>query len=239
MTHTDSPADTRMMGIVHSALRRDLVRIRLVLDSPGEVTDTRRVALAEHVLWLMGFLHQHHQGEDEGLYPQVLRKNPGAVELLETMHVDHSRIEPALTALDAAARDIRDDRPGSQRELQVCLDDMAAVLVPHLAREEQEMMPVVSDTLTDAEWRAWDQEFNIKPKAMRDLADEAHWVIDGLDDEGRRFVEHLVPPVPRFIVLRLLGGRYRRRRAHLWDGTPAASVPSLPIAAYEARNTRP
>jgi hypothetical protein len=47
-------------------------------------------------------------------------------------------------------------------------------------------------------------------------------------------VRHLVPPVPRFILIRLMGGSYRRRRAALWDGTRAAEVPSLAIGAEKA-----
>ena len=38
------PADTRMMGIVHSALRRDLVRLRLVLGTAGAQEPRRRKA---------------------------------------------------------------------------------------------------------------------------------------------------------------------------------------------------
>jgi hypothetical protein len=38
-----------------------------------------------------------------------------------------------------------------------------------------------------------------------------------------------VPAVPRFILVKLLGGAYRRRRALLWDGTPAAAVPPLTV----------
>jgi hypothetical protein len=71
------PADTRMMGIVHSALRRDLVRLRLVLGTPAAREPRRRTALAEHVIWMMDFLHHHHSGEDAGLYPLVVRRNPG------------------------------------------------------------------------------------------------------------------------------------------------------------------
>ena len=33
-TNDDGPADTRMMGIVHDALRRDLARTRAALASP-------------------------------------------------------------------------------------------------------------------------------------------------------------------------------------------------------------
>ena len=74
--HPDAPADTQMMPIVHSALRRDLVRLRIVLGTPEAAEPRRRTALAEHVLWLMHFLHDHHSGEDDGLYPLVVRRNP-------------------------------------------------------------------------------------------------------------------------------------------------------------------
>ena len=63
----DGPADTRMMGIVHDALRRDLARARAALAGP--VAPEQRRALAAHVGWMMDFLHEHHRGEDAGLYP--------------------------------------------------------------------------------------------------------------------------------------------------------------------------
>ena len=96
------------------------------------------------------------------------------------------------------------------------------------------MMPVVSASITEREWREWDEEFNLKPKGLRELAMDGHWILDGLEGPGREHIETLVPPVPRFILLRLLGGPYQRRRAALWDGTPAAEVPSIPVDAMEA-----
>jgi hypothetical protein len=53
------------------------------------------------------------------------------------------------------------------------MDELDDVLLPtHLEREEQQMMPVVSRSITGGEWRARDEEFNLKPKSLRDLADE-------------------------------------------------------------------
>jgi hemerythrin-like domain-containing protein len=227
----DAPADTRMMGVVHSALRRDLVRVGLVLDTPAATEPARRRALAEHLLWMMDFLHAHHSGEDEGLYPLVTRRNAGAAELVERMDADHSSITPAMEGLERAAKKHLADPTSPDSALQAAVDQLCEVLLPHLEREELQMMPVVSASITEGEWRAWDQEFNLKPKRMTDLAEEGHWVLDGLDEESREHVEHLVPPVPRFILIKLLGGHYRRKRATLWNGTPAAQVPSLPIEA--------
>ena len=69
--HLDRPADTRMMGIVHDALRRDLIRTRDALTTAPYPEGDRRRAVAGHVDWLMNFLHDHHSAEDAGLYPAV------------------------------------------------------------------------------------------------------------------------------------------------------------------------
>jgi hemerythrin-like domain-containing protein len=230
----DGPADTRMMGVVHSALRRDLVRVGLILGTPQAAEPARRTALAEHLLWMMRFLHEHHSGEDEGLYPLVQRRNPASADLLERMDADHASIAPAMAALTAAAKHHLTDRTSPDSTLQRAVDQLSAVLLPHLEREELEMMPVVAASITEGEWRSWDQEFNIKPKGLSTLAEQAHWVLDGLDEESSDHVRHLVPPVPRFILITLLGGRYRRRRTTLWHGTRADDVPSLPIEALRA-----
>jgi hypothetical protein len=136
--------------------------------------------------------------------------------------------------LKAAAQQHLDDPHSPDEPLIRALDALNDVLLAHLEVEETEMMPVVSRSITEADWRAWDEEFNLKTKKMLDLAVEGHWLIDGLDEEHSNHVKHLVPPVPRFILVHLLGGPYRRRRAALWDGTRAAEVPSLPIGAEKA-----
>jgi hypothetical protein len=230
----DAPADTRMMGIVHSALRRDLVRLGIVLGTAQAAEPARRTALAEHLLWMMDFLHDHHSAEDDGLYPLVTRRNPTSADLVERMDTDHNAIAPAITALTAAAKHHLADPASPDSTLQLAIDRLRAVLLPHLEREEQEMMPVVSASITEGEWRAWDEQFNLKPKGLTALAEQGHWVLDGLDDQSSAHVKHLVPPIPRFILIKLLARHYRRKRATLWNGTQAAEVPSLPIEAAES-----
>jgi hypothetical protein len=55
-------------------------------------------------------------------------------------------------------------------------------------------------------------------------------MIDNLDEASVAVVTGLVPAVPRFLMLRFLGGPYRRRREELWGGTPAEAVRSVPRA---------
>ena len=207
------------------------MRARLVLAEPTPLTGERRTALADHVRWLMDFLHHHHTNEDDGLYPLVLEKNPAAGELLAVMNADHDRITPRILELDVAARAYSTGAPGSDATLLAALEALEADMCPHLEREEREMMPVVSQSITNGEWRAWEDGFT-KVKSMKQLADEGHWLLDNLDAGRRDFVVRLVPAVPRFILVNFLGGPYRKKSALLWGGTPAADVPSLSVDDY-------
>jgi hemerythrin-like domain-containing protein len=210
-----------MMGIVHDALRRDLSRLRTALMTAPYPDGDRKHALAEHVAWLMDFLHEHHHGEDNGLYPMVRAKNPDAAELLDAMNADHQRIDPAMDRLrDANERWRTSSEDSARLDMVAALDALDEVLLPHLEREEAEMMPVVASSITHRDWHTWDQQTNIKPKSMPKLAEEGNWLLDGLTGERREVLLHEVPAIPRYIVLYGFGPGYRRRAALRWD--PAA-----------------
>lgn len=219
----NGPADTSMMGIVHSALLRDLQRVRGALETAPFPQGRRRTALAAHLAWMMTFLHAHHSTEDAGLYPMIRLKNPATAELLDAMDADHKAIDPAIAALRAAT-----DRWGpngadvERAALVTALDELLAVLTPHLEREEAEAMPVVSAIITHREWHEWDQTYNIKPKSLPVLAEEGLWLMEDLDEPRRQVVLHEVPLVPRLIVLYGFGPGYRRKIAERWS-VPAAS----------------
>ena len=232
-TDPGGPADTRMMGIVHGALRRDLERARLVLESHA-VPDARRAALAEHLVWAMDFLHHHHQGEDAGLYPLVRRKDPSLTPVLDAMDAEHHAITPAMDEVTAAARAWADD-PGQQERVAAAVAALRTVLDPHLRHEEVEMMPLVERSLTHREHEDWEQTYNVKPKKTAQLAFEGHWMVDNAGAEDRSTVLHVVPPVPRFLLVNLMGRPYARRREALWAGTAAADVPLLTLAELERR----
>ncbi|GAA1288488.1 hypothetical protein GCM10009658_36240 [Planotetraspora silvatica] len=218
------PADTRIMGIVHGALRRDLDRTRTALTSEPHPLGRQRRALGEHVVWMMDFLHHHHSGEDKGLWPLVRDRNPAAGPLLDSLEAEHHRIVPAMETMTATGRRYADTTTDEARvELVAALDELNEVLVPHLDREVEEGMPVVSKSITQAEWQAWDEANNIKPKSFAQLGLEGHWLIDDIDPEGYQIVVNLVPAVPRFILIRGFARAYRRRAAARWQ--PDLSAP--------------
>lgn len=228
-TDLRTAAKMRNMGIIHSALRRDLERIRLTLETQPYPERRRRRALALHVLWVMNVLHLHHTAEDVGLWPLIRVKNPSAGALLDEMDADHKRIAPAMRRVEEAARAYRDD--GSTREgVLAALAGLGDVLLPHLRREERETMPVVGAALTTDEYLAVEKEYFVKPKGFRELGAEAPWIVDGLSPEDREVIMGVIPAVPRFVLLHGFGPGYHRRSALLWGDGPAAAVPSLKLS---------
>src|SRR6266540_5616459 len=136
------PADTRMMGIVHDALRRDLGRAVGALSTIPSPQDAQRSAIGEHLVWMTEFLHAHHHGEDSGLWPLVRSRDPRAQPLLEEMEAAHARVAPLVQDCVAAARRYGSDSSGDARvDLLGALTRLVDVLLPHLQREEDEMMP--------------------------------------------------------------------------------------------------
>ena len=103
--------------------------------------------------------------------------------------------------------------------VETALTSLRAVLDPHLLREENEMMPVVSTTLTHGQWEAFNQEHYIKPKSKSELGQEGHWLIDSIDPRGYQVVVGNVPPIPRFVLLHAFARRYARDCLARWGGS--------------------
>jgi hypothetical protein len=142
------------------------------------------------------------------------------------MEADHHAILPAMRDVDAAARAFRND-PRAQKGLAAALDNLSAVLLPHLRREEDEAMPVVASALTVEDWQSWDQRYNVRGKSLTCLAMDGHWLMDQLDPQRYRTLVHLVPPTARLLIVKGFAGRYRRACALRWG----ADVPVRPLAA--------
>jgi Hemerythrin HHE cation binding domain len=183
-----------MMAIVHRALCRDLERVNDVLTTQPHPQGGQRQALGDHVVWLMHFLHEHHTGQDEGLWPMVRSSNPAAGRLLDALDADHRRIAPAADRLEAAGKTYAATTGGKERtELHAALQALNVELLPHLHREVEEAMPMVYASITHAQWQKWDQDRNVKGKSLAELGYVGHWLIDGIDAEGYQVVVGEVP----------------------------------------------
>jgi len=220
--------DTRMNGIVHAALKRDLERIALLVDRPDDLSGERLRAIGTHAVWLMGLLHEHHTTEDERLFPVMRANNPDIGPLLDTMLAEHGAIAAAVTTLEEAGRRAEAGEDDAAAGLGEAVAGLRRVLDPHLEHEERSLSPLVPDSMTAEQWTAFEKS-NTAGKKPPQLAFQGHWMLDNLDPSSAEVVKHLIPAVPRFVMLTFLGGPYRKRREACWGGTPAEAVRAVPL----------
>jgi hypothetical protein len=165
----------------------------------------------------MDFLHSHHADEDQGLWPLVLAHNPAASDMLDQMDADHARISPQIDrVVEGAARYRTDPSRPAREALAASIEELRSVLDPHLRREEDEMMPIVSRSITDAQFKAYENASHVAAKSKKELGREGHWLIDSLDPERYDVVLHTVAAIPRFILLHAMARPYRLECAERW-----------------------
>jgi hypothetical protein len=222
-TEASAPADTRIMAIIHSALRRDLTRAADALSSSPVPGDAQRVGISLHLQTMMRFLHLHHGGEDAWLWPTMRRLNPSSAELVDQMVADHLAVAPHIETVTNAAAAYEKSADGREALLQT-LGDLRGPLDPHLRREVDDMMPIVAATLTARQWDDWERKYYISPKSKKELGMEGVWLIDAADRSGYDVVVGKVNPVLRFVLLHVFGPKYRQECATRWG----ADVPVGP-----------
>ena len=144
------------------------------------------------------------------------------------MEAEHAAVADAVAALESAGRGAEAGEPGAAVALREAVAALRTVLDPHLEHEERDLSPQVPESVTEKEWREFEKS-NTDGAKPPELAFIGHWMLDNLDVAGATVVKGNVPAVPRFVMLRFLGGPYRARAAACWGGTPAADVRSEPL----------
>ncbi|MFD4249115.1 hemerythrin domain-containing protein [Amycolatopsis thermoflava] len=145
--------DTRDMEIVHRAFRRES---RLLVELVAAVApgDTARAGVvAGHFRDYRLGLKNHHEGEDELLWPPLLARVDLEADIVLRMEAQHDRVAATLTKLDAAVPAWEAAAGAAERDALVAvLADHRAVLLEHLDDEEATLLPLAAHHLTLAEW---------------------------------------------------------------------------------------
>ena len=210
-----APADTRIMTIVHNGLRRDLQRVHTALSDWPYPDPVQRAAIVDHLSWMIQFLHKHHHAEDDGLYPMVRQRVPKAAGILDVMDRDHHALAAAIDGVARSARDYAAS-DASRDDLRCAVDELAALMLPHLRREEDEAMPVVSQCMSKAEWDDWDRRFNLDTRSLAERSFDGLWLMDGTDEADCEVVRSVIPRPVAWMLERFKSRDYARRAYRCW-----------------------
>jgi hemerythrin-like domain-containing protein len=202
----DGPADAGFMRALHAALRRDLSRLRDAAAHLGNSPAPPAVLAGWDAFRAQ--LDNHHAAEDDDLWP-VLRaelSDPGDLAAVEAMVAEHQQIPPALADVDAALRGAGD--------LAAPAGHLSAVLLDHLAHEERDVLPLIEQHLTRAQWRAFLHQERAR-RSPRERSEFLAWILDDATEQDTAAVLTEMPPPARLVYRRVLRPRYDAQ--HRWQ----------------------
>lgn len=131
--NADSPGEA--IRLIHDVFRRELALIRAELDRGNG--STLGAQLRVNCLTLCQGLHNHHQGEDAALFPQLADRHPGFASARERLAREHERIAELAGELRRAVS--TRDPAAARAEVLRLTEELEA----HLAYEEEQLLPLL------------------------------------------------------------------------------------------------
>lgn len=208
-TRPDRPA-VEEMYVVHRAFRTYLPRVAWHVRATPAGRVRRAAVVADHLRLLLHGLEVHHTGEDVELWPRLLeRARPSAV-LVATMQAQHETVHAGAEHVRSLAATWR-AAPGAVEgeQLARAVESLCSSLFEHLDLEEREVLPLVEEHVTQAEWARLGESIR-HGTGPRDLAVLVGMLIEVCDDAERRQMLAALP-VPARLVAGSLGVRLHRR----------------------------
>jgi hemerythrin-like domain-containing protein len=209
-----TPVDTHEMLLIHRVIRREIGRLPALLRrTSGD--PARAKLVASHAREMLHFVHTHHSGEDELLWPVLRPRVSLDGELIDRMQAQHEQVA-------AAVEDVRRDLPAWEasadgaigERMAARLDSTGDVLTAHLAEEEERVLPLVSQHFTQAEWDALGEHGLAAVPGKRRLVILGHILAEADDAERAQFLQRIPPPAR--VAYKLIGRRqYARETARL------------------------
>ncbi|GAA2024585.1 hypothetical protein GCM10009819_04420 [Agromyces tropicus] len=215
--------DTSDILIVHRIFRWGFREMpRLVRDAtPGDLARTTVVADAVDLVTLG--LHVHHEGEDAMLWDPIEARRPSCALTVGLMREQHRHVAALLGRVGPRVVDWRERADADAAEaLAAALDDVGVALGVHLGQEEDEVVPVAAEVLSQREWDAIG-EHGRESFPKDGIPIQLGLMIDAVPEADRADWprEHLPAPI-RLLWAILLRRRYAAwQRALFPEGMPA------------------
>jgi iron-sulfur cluster repair protein YtfE (RIC family) len=197
--------------VVHRAMTVDLRKLATAAAELVYRPDPKRMAALRHYLNAVSHeIVSHHQVEDDHVWP-FLEAVAGHRTALVPLTEDHERLDPLLhRAGELAARE------RSSPELAAVLRELADLLARHVADEERDVFPIITERVRVADYERLQKRFqgNLKPSLLPFLVP---WVMRHASPEDRAALL-AEAGWPLRVLNRLFEPRFRAREELLFGG---------------------
>jgi len=214
-----NPIEVRDMAIIHHGLREGYTESARLVRAATTSSKARVTFLADHIDLGISLLHHHHESEDELLYPILMERAPERAGTTAEVAEEHQLVQTAMTKASEACHEWRQAPSADNAErLARSLDELNAVLQPHLDDEEQKIVPLAAVTLTQAEWNAMgERSMEGIPKNKRAIVFGA--LLEPLNESDRAFMMNQLPMLVRLLYPVLIRPSWTRYARTLRTGT--------------------
>jgi iron-sulfur cluster repair protein YtfE (RIC family) len=193
--------DTRDMLAVHKVFRDALAAAPKIVGAASSADPEHAANVASFYANVLAFLHVHHEGEDELVWPKLLERAPEQAARVQEIADQHDTVTERLAVAEqelASWAEKPDVDHGAK--LAGALVLLARDLVPHLDQEEAFVLPLVEAHLTVEEYA------ELPVHGMQHFSGDKVWVLLGLlfeampPEQREETLAHMPPPVADFWV---------------------------------------
>ncbi len=224
---TATKPDVQEMVIVHRMFRREYRLAPVLVRGVAPGDRSRAAVVAAHLRELTVLLHHHHQGEDDLVWPRLHARTPVSDDLVHRMEGQHEHVGGLLSQVEEVLLPAWAADPGlAQREaLAEVLDALAPALEAHLDEEEREVLPLIEQHLTTAEWDELGERAVAaipKPRLLVLMG----YILEEASPSERQTMLGVLPPPVRLLYKTLGQRKHVKERDRIRAGTlPAQRRP--------------
>ncbi|OBJ53421.1 hemerythrin domain-containing protein [Mycobacterium sp. 1423905.2] len=207
------------MAMVHRALRTELHRVPNLIDDVGAGEAKRAAVVNAHLNFVVTLLHHHHAAEDDLIWPKLHARVPSCDNAICRMEQAHRAIAAGVdTAKATGAVWAKTGARSAGERLRTAVDELIGLVDAHLADEERDVVPLIEDYITAAEWKkATARGASILRTHPRLGLVFAGCMLEGASDDDKHRLLAGVPSAAR-IMWNLAGTRtYEGYRAKLYS----------------------
>ena len=191
--------DTNDMLAVHQVFRDALSAAPSLVGTVAPGDTARSAAVGTYYANVLAFLHSHHTGEDELVWPLLTARAGEHAAEVERVAGQHRDVDAAIARAEVLVGSWTTTPDAAlTTALTTALTDLHGLLVAHLDEEEQIVLPLAAEHLTIEEWGA------LPAHGMKSFTGDKLWLILGLlrdrmtQEQRDLMLAHMPPPLVEF-----------------------------------------
>jgi hypothetical protein len=138
---------SRQQAQAHTVLRQQMHALHANLDMAPAGH-----GLLVHCLAFCSALSAHHEGEDSGLFAELLQVRPDLRDVVQKLTEDHQMIAGILATVGNLAHEAPGATPERREVIRRELGGLAAIMESHFGYEERAISDAIDEQVQDTGW---------------------------------------------------------------------------------------